>query len=33
MIEESKNESDEFVSDKELALKMDIPEPPPSPSP
>ena len=29
-MEDSKNESDEFVSDEELALEMDIPEPPPS---
>ena len=32
MIEEIKNGSDEFVSDEEFALKMDIPEPTPSPS-
>ena len=32
MIEEIKNGSDEFVSDEEFALKMDIPEPTPSTS-
>ena len=32
MIEEIKNGNDEFVSDEEFALKMDIPEPTPSPS-
>ena len=32
MIEEIKNRSDEFVSDEKFALKMDIPEPTPSPS-
>ena len=32
MIGEDINESDEYVSDEELAQEMDIPEPPQSPS-
>ena len=32
MIGEDANKSDEYVSDEELALEIDIPEPPQSPS-